>query len=131
MADDLDAVLDTLTDQIEDQLSRAIQEQAQQLSDAQRQALQSLQEAPDDTGNLEASCVVVPGDGPLDFLVQAGGELTTGDIRDGSGVPYDHALAFEFGNSRQPARPFFYSTYNAMRPAMQQAISDAIEKATK
>lgn len=53
------------------------------------------------------------------------------DIREGSGVDYDHALAFEFGNSRQAARPFFYNTYRARRDQIDEAISDAINEAIK
>src|SRR3954453_12614161 len=98
MADDLDAYLNVLPHQITEQLSGVLREQAELLSAAQKQALQSLEQSPEETGDLEESCTVVPGEDDLEFIVQAGGELTTGDIRDGSGVPYDHALAFEFGN---------------------------------
>ena len=63
--------------------------------------------------------------------MQAGGDLTSGDIRSGSGVPNDYAENFEFGTSHQPARPFFYPTYNAMRSEMQEAISEAINEVTK
>ena len=129
MADDLDTYLDGLSDDIVEQLSDAIREQAQLLSDTQRNALRSLEQSPDKTGHLEASCVVVPGDNPLEFIVQAGGDLTTGEVRDGSGEDFDYGAAFEFGTSHQPARPFFYPTYNAMRGDMQQAINDAIDQA--
>ena len=131
MSDELDAYLAALPDQILGQLSNAIREQAELLSDAQRAALRSLEQPPEETGSLEASCVVVTGANPLEFIVQAGGETTTSDVRDGSGVPYDHALAFEFGNSRQPARPFFYNTYQAMRDDMQSAIDEAMQEALK
>ena len=128
MADDFDAYLAELPDKLREHLSEVVHEQAQLLSDAQRQALQALEQAPEETGHLEASCVVVPGENDLEWLVQAGGELTTGDVRGGSGVPYDHALAFEFGNSRQQARPFFYPTYHAMRDQMQEAIDEAVNE---
>ena len=131
MSDELDAYLAALPDQILGQLSNAIREQAELLSDAQRAALRSLEQPPEETGSLEASCVVVTGANPLEFIVQAGGETTTSDVRDGSGVPYDHALAFKFGNSRQPARPFFYNTYQAMRDDMQSAIDEAMQEALK
>jgi HK97 gp10 family phage protein len=127
MADDLDAYLNALPDQLVEQLSGVILDQAQALSDAQRSALQSLEQS-DETGDLEASCVVVPGDNPLEFVVQAGGELTTKEVREGSGVSYDYAEAFEFGTSRQPARSFFYPTYRAMRDQMQEAIDDAVNE---
>src|SRR5262245_57876524 len=115
MAEDLETYLDALPDRITEELSGVLREQAFRLSDAQREALRVLEQAPDETCNLEASCTVAPGSNPLEYFVQAGGDMTTSEIREGSGVPYDYALGFEFGNSHQPARPFFYSTYNAMQ----------------
>ena len=131
MADELDDYLNALPDQLTEQLSHAVREQAERLSAAQRQALQSLEQAPDETGDLEESCAVVPGKNDLEFLVQAGGPLTTKDIREGSGVPYDYAVGFEFGTSHQPARPFFYSTYNAMKDDMQDALNEAVSEILK
>jgi hypothetical protein len=131
MADDLETYLNALPDRITEQLSDVLCEQAFRLSDAQRQALQSLEQAPSDTGDLEASCTVAPGNNPLEYFVQAGGEMTTKEVREGSGEPYDYAVGFEFGNSRQPARPFFYSTYNAMKDDMQEAISEAVNEVLK
>jgi HK97 gp10 family phage protein len=131
MADDLDAFLDALPDKIAEQLSPVIREQAELLSAAQRQALQSLEQAPEETGDLEDSCVVVPGKNELEYLVQAGGELTTKEVRESSGEPYDYAEGFEFGTSHQPARPFFYSTYHAMRDDMQTAINEAVSEILK
>lgn len=128
MADDLDEYLQSLPDKLTEQLSDVLREQAERLSQAQREALQSLEQSPDETGHLEESCQVVPGENELEWLVQAGGPLTTTEVRDGSGVPYDYALGFEFGTSHQPARPFFYPTYNAMRDDMQQAINEAVSE---
>ena len=115
---DVQDYLDTLPDQLKEQLSGVIREQAELLSEAQKAALRALEEPPEETGHLEASCVVVSGSSDLEVLVQAGGEATTVGN-------YDHALAFEFGTSHQPARPFFYPTYNSMKDDMQQAIDDA------
>ncbi|QOZ76711.1 hypothetical protein XH83_15370 [Bradyrhizobium sp. CCBAU 53351] len=126
MSDDLEAFLAALPDRLTEQLSAVVREQAERLSQAQREALQALEQSPDETGHLEESCVVVPGSNDLEFIVQAGGELTTKEVRDGSGVPYDYAEGFEFGTSRQPARPFFFNTYEAMRDDLQKAIEDAI-----
>jgi hypothetical protein len=131
MADDnqdLQDYLNSLPDKLREPLSEVIQEQAELLSQAQRSALQSQEQAPEETGDLEASCVVVPGATDLEFLVQAGGALTTKEVRTGSGVPYDYSLSFEFGNSHQPARPFFYSTYHAMHDDMQDAITEALNE---
>ncbi len=131
MADDLDSYLRSLPDRLVGPISRAINEQAQDLSDAQRAALVALEQSPDETGNLEQSCTVVPGKDELEFIVQAGGELTTKEVREGSGVSYDYAEAFEYGTARQPARPFFWPTYREKRAGMQAAINQAIKDALR
>lgn len=118
---ELDNYLAGLPGRMREPIARAVREQAEMLSEAQRRALQANEQSPDDTGNLEASCVAVPGSNDLEMLVQAGG----------SGVDYDYALAFEFGNSRQPARPFFYPTYREKRDEIVQAIGDAVSEALK
>ncbi|MBN9015275.1 MAG: HK97 gp10 family phage protein [Rhizobiales bacterium] len=128
--EELQRYLESLPDKVEQGVSKVLVEQAQELSDAQRGALRSLLQPPEETGHLEES-IAVEVRGPLDVHVVAGGDSTTGDIREGSGVDYDHALAFEFGNSHQPARPFFYNTYRAKRDAINDAISDAINEAIK
>lgn len=125
--DDLDAYLKSLPDKITEHLSDVLREQAFRLSDAQRTALQSLEQSPE-TGALEASCTVAAGDNDLEYIVEAGGDMTTKEVRGGSGEPYDYALGFEFGTSHQPARPFFFNTYEAMRDDMQQAIDDAVNE---
>jgi HK97 gp10 family phage protein len=127
MSDDnnaLQAYLESLPDKLTEELAEVIRDQAELLSAAQKQALQSLEKT-EPTGALEASCVVVPGATDLEVLVQAGGELTTREIRAGSGVEYDYALGFEFGTSHQPARPFFWSTYQAHKDDIRQAIDEA------
>lgn len=130
MADDLETYLNALPDRIVEQLSTVIQEQAEALSAAQKAALQSLEDT-DATHALEDSCTVVAGENDLEFIVQAGGPATTKEIRDGSGVPYDYAEAFEFGTSRQEARPFFWPTYRARKPEIEQNIHDAVSEALK
>ncbi|WP_426615711.1 hypothetical protein [Bradyrhizobium sp. McL0616] len=125
--DDLDQYLQALPDKLKDQLSEVIHEQAQRLSDAQKDALRSLEQS-HETGELENSCTVVPGAHDLEWIVQAGGELTMKEVREGSNVAYDYSVGFEFGTSRQPARPFFYATYNTMRDEMQGAIDEAINE---
>jgi HK97 gp10 family phage protein len=129
MADDLDAYLDGLTDKVREKLSGAIRAEAQGLSDAQRAALQALEQEPDDSGDLVDSCQVVDGENDLEFIVQAGGEATTKEVRGGSGVPYDYAEAFEYGTSRQPARPFFWPTYRERREQIEENIADAVSEA--
>lgn len=127
MADDLTAYLNALPDKLANQLGEVVREQAELLSAAQRQALQSLEQS-DETGDLEASCIVTPGETDLEYIVQAGGALTTKEVREGSGVAYDYADAFEFGTSRQAARPFFWPTYREHKEQLQQAIDQAVNE---
>ncbi len=131
MTDDLGGYFDSLPDKIRTPLAAVIREQAEELSSAQQNALKALEQSPDETGALEASCVVVNGPTDLEVFVQAGGDTTTNEIREGSGIDYDHALGFEFGNSRQPSRSFFYSTYHERRDAMRDAITDALNEVLK
>jgi hypothetical protein len=91
--------------------------------------LQSLQQPPEETGRLEASCQVVPGENELEWIVQAGGDATTTEVRTGSGEDFDYGEAFEYGTKRQPARSFFWSTYRALHDDMQREINSAVEKA--
>lgn len=128
-ADDLQTYLESLPDKVQDELADVLQEQAKRLSDAQRDALQGQEAAPAETGNLEASCRVETGDDPLDVHVVAGGDLTETEVRTGSGEPWDYSLGFEYGTARQPARPFFWSTYRAMKPDIDNAIAEATQKA--
>lgn len=125
--DDLDDYLNSLPDKLTEHLSDVLREQAFRLSDAQREALRVLEQSPE-TGALEASCTVAAGAHDLEYFVEAGGDMTTKEVRDGSGQPYDYALGFEWGTSRQPARPFFYNTYEALRDDMQAEIDSAINE---
>jgi HK97 gp10 family phage protein len=130
--DDLARYLSDLPEKAREILSDTVREQADLLSAAQRETLRALEQLPEETGDLEDSCVVVPGNSDLEFVVQAGGELTTKEIREGSGHPYDYALAFEFGTSHQPARPFFWNTYRARKKddiqnALDQAASEVLK----
>lgn len=122
---------DQLSERLQTRLTDTIREQAQQLSDAQRDSLRSAQQSPDETGDLEASCVIVEGDEPAEFIVQAGGDLTTKEVREGSGRLFDYSLAFEFGTTRQPARPFFYSTYREREGEIREAIATAVDEVLK
>lgn len=130
MADDLEAYLNALPDKLIEQLSDVLREQAFRLSDAQREALHGLEQSPE-TGALEASCTVAPGADELEYVVSAGGDMTTREIRDGSGVPYDYAEAFEYGTSRQEARPFFWSKYRSLKPDIEKNIQDAVSEILK
>jgi HK97 gp10 family phage protein len=128
--DDLQAALEALPDKILEQLSDVIREQAEMLSAAQKDALRSLEDT-EPTHALEESCTVVPGENELEFIVEAGGPLTTKEVREGSGVSYDYAEAFEYGTSRQTARPFFWPTYEALKDTIEQNIQEAVDEALK
>lgn len=126
--DELQRYVADLPRKLREELAGVIEDEAEALSAAQRERLRSLQQAPDETGNLEQSCRVAEGAHDLERLVQAGGDLTATEIRGGSGVPYDYALSFEYGTSRQPARSFFWSTIHERRDAMQKRISNAVAR---
>ncbi|KIZ43105.1 MULTISPECIES: HK97-gp10 family putative phage morphogenesis protein [Rhodopseudomonas] len=124
MTDDqeLQNYLSGLSDKIRAPLADAIREQAELLSQAQQDALKQLEQPPEETGDLVRSCVVVSGPSDLELSVQVGGDATTNN-------GYDRALSFEYGTSHQPARSFFYSTYQARRDDMQDAINEALKEA--
>jgi hypothetical protein len=126
--DELQRYVADLPRKLRDELAGVIEDEAEALSAAQRERLRSLQQAPDETGNLEQSCHVAEGAHDLEKFVQAGGDLTTTEIRGGSGEPYDYALGFEYGTSKQPARSFFWSTIRERLEAMQARISAAAER---
>lgn len=129
MSEELDRYLEKMLEQVGQGVSEAVRVEAERLSDAQRAALRALQQSPDETGKLEESCTVVPGADDTEWVVQAGGETTTKEVREGSGEPYDYAEAFEYGTSRQPARPFFWPTYEAMKDEITANIEKAVEEA--
>lgn len=105
------------------QLAGAIKTEADRLANAIKY------QAPRKTGALAESVKVRRRRNELDLEVVAGGDATTKEIRDGSGVSYDYAMATEFGTSKQPALPFFYSTYRAMRADIERNIETAVRKA--
>lgn len=129
--DELQRYFESLPEKLEAELTSVLQEQARRLSDAQRAELQSQLQAPAESGDLEASLRVETRDGPLDVHVVAGGDLTMTEVREGSGEDWDRALGFEFGTSHQPARPFFWNTYRALKPSMDQEINHTVERVLK
>jgi HK97 gp10 family phage protein len=121
MADDeVQSWFRNLPYKLQRELAGKIKEIADELADAIRDA------APEDSGLLKQSIQVRRGRGTLELYVEAGGSLTTKEVRDGSGVPYDYALAQEFGTSHQPADPFFYPTYNELKDDVQEQLKDAV-----
>jgi HK97 gp10 family phage protein len=121
---DLDKYLDNLPGKLRDELSAVVRDEAETLAEAQRAALRAQLQEPDETGALEASVQVISGAHDLEFVIQAGGNATA----DGG---YDRAMAFEFGTSRQPARPFFYSTARERQPGIRDRIANAVERIMK
>lgn len=82
-----------------------------------------------ETGKLAESVQVRRGRNTLELEVTAGGETTTKEVRAGSGVQYDYALANEFGTSNMPAQPFFWPTWRRLEPDVRADIEAAIEEA--
>jgi HK97 gp10 family phage protein len=64
---------------------------------------------------------------PSGWRVQAGGDLTTKEVRKGSGVTYDYTRAEEFGTVDMKARPFFFNTYRAKKAGIKRR---ALQKLT-
>jgi HK97 gp10 family phage protein len=121
MADDLQSWFVDLPKKLQRELAGRIKDIADELADDIRAA------APEgETGKLKESIRVRRGRNTLELFVEAGGNLTTKEVRGGSGVPYDYALAQEFGTQKRPAQPFFYSTYRARRADIRQEIDDAV-----
>lgn len=121
--DDVQSYLDGLSFKVKKKLATVIKEQADMLADAIKEA------APVKSGALRDSVQVRRGRDTLDLVVTAGGDTTTKELRAGSGVQYDYALATEFGTSREEAEPFFYSTYREHAADIRQAIDDAVDEA--
>lgn len=76
----------------------------------------------DPVRELQQSVRAEQGRHPLRYLVRAGGPLTT---KGG----YDYAMAQEFGTQKQPAQPFFYSTFRAKKRGLRSKITKGAKKA--
>ena len=123
--DDVQRYFDQLPFKLKRQLATAIKAEADRVASAIRA------EAPRDTGALAESVQVRRRRDELELEVVAGGDLTTKEVRNGSGVSYDYALAIEFGATDRPAEPFFYPTWRAMREDVQSNIETAIAEVLK
>ena len=100
--------------------------QGQVLANAMRSA---VPRGVDGRNELLESIRVEEGKRPLQVFVKAGGRLTTRQVRKGSGVDYDYALANEFGTQKMNAQPFFWPTYRLMKKRIRSAISRRARKA--
>lgn len=87
--------------------------------------------APVDDGNLQMSVRQQPGRHDLAVEVRAGGDLTTREVRAGSGVDYDYSIAVEFGTSDTPEQPFFWPAYRAIKKRAKGRATRAIRKAAR
>lgn len=101
--------LASLAPKAKKQMQAGLRAQANRVRDAMQSAA-----AIGDTGKLAESVRVEDGRHELELVIAAGGELTTKEIRGGSGVPYDYALAIEFGTTKMEPNPFFFSTWRVM-----------------
>lgn len=122
--DDVQSWFDEMPDKVQGKMSSKLLDAANKLASAIKDA------APKKSGALTES-VQVRQDDDGTFWITAGGDLTTSEIRKGSGIPYDHAMAVEFGTREMNAEPFFYNTVLRVAPELQDDIEDAINDALK
>lgn len=87
--------------------------------------------APRDSGDLVSSIRKQPGRHELAIDVVAGGQQTMREVREGSGVYYDYAMAQEFGTENHPANPFFYPAWRALKKSIRARLSRAYRDAAK
>ncbi len=115
------------------QLQAEVVAAAQASLDEQADALVSLMKSvvPEQSGHLKDSIRKLPGKRPLQVRVAAGGELTTKEVRKGSGVAYDYAMAEEFGTRAETAKPFFWPSYRLSKKAIRAAVRGSIARAVK
>lgn len=126
------------------EIAKIVREAAEELAGFERDA---APQGP--TGNTKQSVRVTRTRNELKFIVRAGGTLTTKKIgtrtyerpikigkgdtsgvdykQGGANVEYDYALGNEFGNSRTPAKPWFYPTGRAKQAEIESKMMDKIE----
>lgn len=121
--DELQDWFSGLSFKVKKQLARDIRNEADRLAAAIKAA------APVASGALRDSVQVRRKKSDTELEVTAGGDTTTREIREGSGVSYDYARAVEFGTVDRPAQPFFFNTYRQMAPEIRRNLDDAIARA--
>lgn len=124
--DELQSWFSGLSYKLKRELAAKLKEQADDLA----QAIKA--EAPVVSGTLRDSVKVRRRRNELELEVVAGGQATSKEIRAGSGVDYDYALAVEYGTTARPAEPFFYNTARELMPEIrdniEQAVADVLAK---
>lgn len=119
---ELRAALKAQSDRLRANAASAIEAAAQELAAAIRAR------APIRKGNLAKSVQAISL-GAGKWRVQAGGDLTTKEVRKGSGKPYDYARATEFGTTDEEAHPFFYNTFRAKKGGIKSRVEKAARDA--
>jgi len=92
-------------------------------------AVQIQAAAPELSGKLKGTVKVRRKRNDLDLEITAGGPETTKEIRAGSGVEYDYALAGEYGTVNEEAQPWFFPTWRQIQGDVRQEIEDAVNDA--
>jgi HK97 gp10 family phage protein len=121
--DEFERQIGQLSFKLRRQIAEAIKAEADRLADAIKAA------APVKTGKLRDSVKVRRTRNELTLYVTAGGDDTTKEVRSGSGVEYDYALATEYGTSKENAQPFFYPTARELEPSIRENIEQAVSEA--
>lgn len=111
---------------VADELRGAVNDAGDELVNAMKPA---VPRGIDGRNELVESIRKEPGRHPLQVRVKAGGELTTRQVRTGSGVSYDYANANEFGTEKMSAQPFFWPTYRLKKRAIRSKIARRARKA--
>lgn len=119
---DLQSWFDELPESIQDDMAEPLRDAAEKLAAAIKD------EAREKSGALKQSIQVRQLDDGS-FEVTAGGDLTTKEVRAGSGVYYDYAMAEEFGTVNDDGHPFFYNTARRVAPELRDEIEDALNDA--
>jgi HK97 gp10 family phage protein len=107
--------------------ARAVEAQARRLA----AEMQKAASAHSKSGKTVASIRAERGSSDTQWIVKAGGPLTTKEVRAGSGVSYDYVRAVEFGTSDTDAIPFFWSTYRRLKGSMRKEINDGMRLSRK
>lgn len=83
-----------------------------------------------DSGDLQMSIRFTPfSRGGIGVIFEAGGPMTTKEVRNGSGVNYDYALANELGTQDMLAQPFFYPGFRRKRASIRRRASKGLRNA--